>query len=110
MIRLVLSVTATLLAAAPILSPVLAQEPVGCDKFKWPLDHERALLASPARQVSGAALAQPLDSAVTLALQPLPDAKLPPPPSRAPKDAGSYAGFIEAAAVPKPASYRITLS
>jgi len=27
---------AVLLAAAP----ALAQEPVGCDKFKWPLDRE----------------------------------------------------------------------
>ncbi len=39
MIRVVLFIAATLLAAAP----ALAQEPVGCDKFKWPLDHERAL-------------------------------------------------------------------
>ena len=25
-------------------APALAQEPVGCDKFKWPLDKERATL------------------------------------------------------------------
>ena len=25
-------------------APVLAQEPSGCDKFKWPLDKERATL------------------------------------------------------------------
>ena len=24
--------------------PALAQEPVGCNKFKWPLDKERATL------------------------------------------------------------------
>ena len=27
-------------------APVHAQEPVGCDKFKWPLDQERSLLTS----------------------------------------------------------------
>ncbi|MGC2134543.1 MAG: hypothetical protein WA661_14930, partial [Xanthobacteraceae bacterium] len=45
-----------------------------------------------------------------LALAPLADAKLPVPPSRAPKDADSYAGFIQAAAVPKSGTYRVTLS
>jgi hypothetical protein len=102
----VLLIAVALAAAAP----ALAQEPVGCDKFKWPLDRERALLASPAKESSGADLSQPLNSAVTVALQPLADAKLPIPPSRAPKDADNYAGFIRAAAVPKAATYRITLS
>ena len=60
-----------------IAAPALAQEPVGCDKFKWPLDHERALLASSSQLASGAAMAQPLAAAVTLALVPLADAKLP---------------------------------
>ena len=33
--------------------PALAQEPVGCDKFKWPIDQERSLLAKPSSVVSG---------------------------------------------------------
>ena len=57
-----------------------------------------------------AALPQPVGAAVALALAPLADAKLPVPPSRAPKDADSYAGFIQAAAVPKSGTYRVTLS
>ncbi|MGB6172519.1 MAG: hypothetical protein WBG12_11200, partial [Xanthobacteraceae bacterium] len=97
MIRVVLFIAATLLAAAP----ALAQEPVGCDKFKWPLDHERALLTSPSQLSSGAAMTQPLAAAVTLALAPLADAKLPVAPSRAPKSPDSYAGFANAPAVSK---------
>lgn len=95
-----------LLAAAP----ALAQEPVGCDKFKWPLDHERALLASPAQKPSGADLPQPLATAVTVALVPYAEAKLPVTPSRAPKAANNNAGFIQVSAVPKPGTYRVTLS
>jgi hypothetical protein len=106
MIRVVLFIAATLLAAAP----ALAQEPVGCDKFKWPLDHERALLASPSQLSSGAAMAQPLAAAVTLALVPLADAKLPVAPSHAPKSPDSDAGFVNAAALPKAGTYRVTLA
>ncbi|MGA8952791.1 MAG: hypothetical protein WB806_18740, partial [Xanthobacteraceae bacterium] len=75
MIRIVLFIAATLLAAAP----ALAQKPVGCDKFKWPLDHERALLVSPLQKPSGADLPHPVGAAVALALAPLADAKLPVP-------------------------------
>jgi hypothetical protein len=32
------------IAACAVAAPALAQEPVGCDKFKWPLDKERATL------------------------------------------------------------------
>jgi hypothetical protein len=92
-----------------IAAPAVAQEPVGCDKFKWPLDHERALLASPSQLASGAAMAQPL-AAVTLALAPLADAKLPVAPSRAPKSPDSYAGFVSVPALPKAGTYRVTLS
>ena len=35
-----------LLAAAPVWA---AEEPSGCDKFKWPIDHERAALTAPDR-------------------------------------------------------------
>ncbi len=88
----------------------MAQEPVGCDKFKWPLDHERALLASPSQKPSGADLPQPVGAAVALALAPLADAKLPVAPSRAPKSPESDAGFVNAAALPKAGTYRVTLA
>ena len=54
--RRVLLIAVALLIAAP----ALAQEPVGCDKFKWPLDKERALLAKAETTASGSD-AKPLD-------------------------------------------------
>ncbi|QXX76563.1 hypothetical protein MHY1_p00085 (plasmid) [Methylovirgula sp. HY1] len=92
------------------IMPALAQEPVGCDKFKWPLAQERALLAKPARIVSGAAMPHPLQTAVKLALMPFREAKLPVAPSHRPKLANFYAGFLQVAAVAKAGIYRITLS
>lgn len=88
----------------------LAQAPVGCDKFKWPLDRERTLLENPSQLSSGAEMARPLAMAVTVALVPLANAKLPVTPSRPPKVADSYAGFINAPALSKPGTYRVTLS
>jgi hypothetical protein len=43
--------------------PALAQEPVGCDKFKWPLDRKRALLANAAPASSGGNAQQLLGAA-----------------------------------------------
>jgi hypothetical protein len=37
--RATLLIALTLLSAAPAFA---AQEPSGCDKFKWPIEHERA--------------------------------------------------------------------
>jgi len=84
--------------------PALAQEPVGCDKFKWPLDKERGMLAAAKPATPAAA---PLADAYTLALSR--DTKLPMAPSRAPKPA-TNAGFVELAALPKAGTYRFTLS
>jgi hypothetical protein len=50
---------------------------------------------------SGAEMVQPLAMAVTVALVPFTDAKLPVGPSRSPKAADSYAGFINAPAPSK---------
>ncbi|HKA75621.1 MAG TPA: hypothetical protein VKD19_00795 [Pseudolabrys sp.] len=91
-------------------APALAQEPVGCDKFKWSLDRERALLANPSPVASGAELTPSLDAAVKMALVPFVDAKLPAPPSRLPKKPDSYAGFISVPYLQKPGMYRISLS
>lgn len=104
--------TIRLLMALALLTttPALAQEPVGCDKFKWPVDRERTLLASPSPMPSGSQMPQPLATAVTIGLVPHAEANLPVPPSRAPKAADSYAGYIKAPAVAKPGIYRITLS
>jgi hypothetical protein len=93
-------------------SPAFAQEPVGCDKFKWPIDRERAMLRSSdiAAVASGAEIAAPLEKAITIALKPLADAALPRAPERAPRSPQSYAGFVKLAALHRAGSYHITLS
>jgi hypothetical protein len=70
------------LFAALVAIPAFAQEPVGCDKFKWPLDRERALLTAPdaAMIANGAEVA---------------DGKT---------------GFVRVTALPREGAYRITLS
>jgi len=101
-------VALTLLAAAPAIA---AEEPSGCDKFKWNIDHARAALTAPDRTKlnSGGELAALPATAVTLALVAPADAKLPTPPERAPKD-GTFAGFTRFTSAPKAGSYTISLS
>lgn len=98
----------TLLAAAPALA---AEEPSGCDKFKWNIDHERAALTAPdrTRLASGGELAALPATGVTIALVPPADAKLPTPPERTPKD-GTFAGFTRIISAPKAGTYTISLS
>jgi hypothetical protein len=106
--RKFLFVAFTLLAAAPAMA---TEEPSGCDKFKWNIDHARAALTAPDRTKlnSGGEVAALPSSAVTIALVAPADAKLPTPPERAPKD-GTFAGFAKFPAVPKAGSYTISLS
>jgi hypothetical protein len=100
------------LGACSIASVCLAQEPVGCDKFKWPLDKERATLNGTdlPKLASGTRAAWPLPFATTVTLVPFADAKLPMPPERTPKQPTSFAGFIEAPAPAQAGIYKITLS
>ena len=90
----------------------LAQEPVGCDKFKWPLDKERATLNGTdlPKIVSGDRVAFPIPFGAIVALVPFADAKLPAPPERAPKSPDTFAGFFQAPAPKQPGSYKITVS
>ena len=87
-----------------------AEEPSGCDKFKWNIDRERAALTAPDRQkfASGYALGDLPPTRMTLALRPPDEAKLPLPPERAPKE-GTFAGFVNFQA-PKPGIYTVSLS
>ena len=86
----------TFLAALTLgaTSAPAAEEPSGCDKFKWPIERERAALTAPdrAKLVSGSEQAALPSSAITLGLVAPSEAKLPTPPERAPKD-GTFAGF-----------------
>lgn len=95
------------LSATPALA---AEEPSGCDKFKWPIERERAALTAPdrAKLASGSEQAAPPASAITLGLLAPADAKLPTPPERAPKD-GTFAGFTSIKTA-KAGLYTVSLS
>ena len=100
------------LALCASVTPCLAQEPVGCDKFKWPLDKERATLTGTdlPKLKSGDKVAFPIPFGASVALVALGDAKLPAAPERTPKDPNSHAGYIAVPAPPKAGTYKITLS
>jgi len=72
-----------------------AADPVGCDKFSWPIERERAALSAPdlPKQESGAELPAATPAAVALTLLPQDSAKLPKPSERNQKP-GTFAGFI----------------
>ncbi|MET3912196.1 hypothetical protein ABID59_006566 [Bradyrhizobium sp. S3.3.6] len=91
-------------------SALAAEEPSGCDKFKWPIERDRAALTAPdrARLASGSEQAAVPSSAITLGLVAPQEAKLPSPPERAPKD-GTFAGFTGIKAA-KAGLYTISLS
>jgi hypothetical protein len=88
-----------------------AEEPSGCDKFKWAIDRERAALTAPDRVklASGGELAALPSTGVTLGLRAPAEAKLPSPPERAPKE-GTFAGFASIKAAPRAGIYTISLS
>jgi hypothetical protein len=106
--RILAFVPLLLLGIAPALA---AEEPSGCDKFKWPIDRERAALTAPdrARLASGSEQATLPASGIILTLAAPADARLPSPPERAPKD-GTYAGYVRFKTAPKPGLYTISLS
>ena len=97
-----------MLGAAPAWA---AEEPSGCDKFKWNIDHERAALTAPDRVklASGGELAALPSTGMTLGLATPAEAKLPTPPERAPKE-GTFAGFASFKAPPKAGIYTVSLS
>ena len=88
-----------------------AEEPSGCDKFKWPIEHERAALTAPDRVklTSGAEIPTVPATGMTIALLAPAEAKLPTPPERAPKE-GTFAGFANFKTAPKTGLYTVSLS
>lgn len=95
--------------AALFMSPSLAQEPVGCDKFKWPVERETTALRSSDLKtiVSGSDIAA-LPFVAKIALKAPKDTAPPTPPERAPKD-GTFAGFVSSKGVAA-GVYSISLS
>ena len=106
--RAPLLIAVLLLGAAPAWA---AEEPSGCDKFKWPIERERAALTAPDRikLVSGGELTALPATGITLALRAPGEAKLPSSPERAPKE-GTFAGFANIKAAPKAGLYTVSLS
>lgn len=81
------------------VNSAFAQEPVGCDKFKWPVDRERAALRSTdLKTVTSGGDLTALPFAAKITLKTPKDAALPTPPERAPKD-GTFAGFLSSKGV-----------
>ena len=106
--RISLLIALALLGASPAWA---AEEPSGCDKFKWPIERERAALTAPDRVTlaSGGEIAALPAQAVILALRSPAEAKLPMPPERGPKD-GTFAGFTNVTKAPKAGLYSVSLS
>jgi hypothetical protein len=106
--RAPLFIAFVLLGAVPAWA---AEEPSGCDKFKWNIDHERAALTAPDRVklASGGELAALPSTGMTLVLSAPAEAKLPTPPERAPKE-GTFAGFTSFKNPPKAGVYTVSLS
>jgi len=92
-------------------SAFAAEEPSGCDKFKWPIEQERTALTAPDRVKlsSGGELVTPPTTGIALTLVPPADAKLPTPPERTPKE-GTFAAYINFKNVAKAGLYTISLS
>jgi hypothetical protein len=103
-----LLIALALLGTAPAWA---AEEPSGCDKFKWNIERERAALTAPDRTklASGGELAALPSTGITLALRAPGEAGLPSPPERAPKE-GTFAGFARFKNPPKAGTYTVSLS
>jgi hypothetical protein len=97
-----------LLGVAPAFA---AEEPSGCDKFKWNIEREKAALTAPDRinLASGGELVAVPSTGMMLALRTAAEAKLPSPPERAPKE-GTFAGFANFKGAPKVGTYTVSLS
>jgi hypothetical protein len=89
-------------------TPALAQEPVGCDKFKFPVEREKAALAGPSLPKIESGAQAPMSAAVIVGLRPLADAQMPKPPERSQKPE-TFAGFVNLGPVAA-GTYTITVS
>lgn len=98
-------------ALMSLLVPASAAED-GCDKFAWPLAHERTLLAAadkPAVQAGQTHAAIP-KSAFVLNLQSGAKAAFAKPPERKPRAERWFGGAIRFPGLEKPGIYQVTLS
>jgi hypothetical protein len=100
-----------LVALAALAAPAQADEPKGCDGFKWSVTREAGLLQVVAKPVLPSGASATIDGkAFDLKLLDLDAAGLPKPPERAPKATPSKAGFLSFTAPTAAGAYQITLS
>ena len=105
MSRLVLS--AVLMSALTV--PAIAAD--GCDKFAWPLAHERGQLSSATVSVKAGGTLQALPGAgLALQLAASSDATFAMPPERKPKAGTWFGGALSLPAPAKAGIYQVTLS
>lgn len=103
-------------AAALLLilaSPVAAEGTAACDKFKWPLSIETSWFDAAGdlkAYVSGAALPELADGALTVALKPAAEVSFALPPEGKPKPDKTLGALLSFAKVTKPGRYQVTLS
>jgi hypothetical protein len=92
-------------------SAAYSAEPSGCDMFAWPLAKEQELLrqAQPG-PVAGTEINRDAQQAILLKLTSIAEAKLPVPPERAPKNASSFAGFVQFDGAHTGGVYKVSLS
>jgi hypothetical protein len=106
----VLGLTSLALVLGFLPGMAQAEEPHGCDKFKWPIVHEQEALGAPgvAKLASGGILR--MDAAASVNLAPLAQARLIMPPQRTPTETSSFAGAVELDAPPNDGVYKVSIS
>ena len=102
-------VAAVMASACLPVQAARAEEPQGCDKFRWPIERERAALDAAAVPEATPGEARTVSAnAFALALAPVATASLPKVPERAPKPE-TFAGAVTFAA-PRAGTVQINLS
>jgi hypothetical protein len=98
-----------ILAMLAVTGPAVAED-AGCNKFAWPLAHEKALFAADKRQTeAGTELTSIPAAAVVLGLKPAAQATFVLPPERKPRSETWFGGTLRLSAL-EAGSYQVTLS
>jgi hypothetical protein len=102
----ILRIAACLVALSSTLA--WAEEPIGCDKFRWPVDREMTALRTPnLEEINSGAKVSAIPFAGTVLLTPSSSADLPKTPERAPKT-DTFSGYVQITGV-KAGIYSISL-
>ena len=92
-----------------VYRPAFGEEPVGCDKFKWPVEKEMAALRAPhLKEVKSSTKLSAVPFVGTVLLVPSNTANLPKAPERTPKD-DTFSGYLAITGIAAGA-YSISLS